>query len=66
LQGTDDVFDLAPGVRELHAKLSEAQVPVVYVEFPHTEHAFDLMAPQISPVAQAAYYDVERFLAMLI
>jgi acetyl esterase/lipase len=66
LQGADDVFDLASGVRNLHVKLKEANVPVVWVEFPHTEHAFDLLFPQISPVAQAATYDVERFLAMLI
>jgi len=66
LQGADDVFDLAAGVRDLQTKLKEANVPVVWVEFPHTEHAFDLFFPQISPVAQAATYDVERFLAMLI
>ena len=66
LQGADDVFDLAPGVRRLNAKLQQAGVPVVWVEFPHTEHAFDLMIPQISPVAQAATFNVERFLAMLI
>jgi acetyl esterase/lipase len=66
LQGADDIFNLAPGVRRLHAKLQQVGVPVIWVEFPHTEHAFDLMAPQISPVAQAATYDVERFLAMLV
>ncbi len=66
LQGADDVFELAAGVQELQAKLKEVNVPVVWVEFPHTEHAFDLMVPQISPVAQAATFDVERFLAMLI
>ena len=66
LQGADDIFELALGVRRLHARLQEAGVPVVWVEFPHTEHAFDLMVPQISPVAQASTYVVERFLAMLI
>jgi len=66
LQGADDVFELAVGVRNLQTKLKEANVPVVCVEFPHTEHAFDLFFPQISPVAQAATYDVERFLAMLV
>ncbi len=30
------------------------------------EHAFDLLAPQISPSAQAALYDVERFLALVL
>jgi acetyl esterase/lipase len=66
LQGSDDFFDLAPGVRQLHTKLQETGIPVVCMEFPHTEHAFDLVLPTISPVAQAAIYDVERFLAMLI
>jgi acetyl esterase/lipase len=66
LQGADDVFELAPGVRRLHAKLQQAGVPVVLVEFSHSEHAFDLMVPQISPLAQASTYDVERFLAMLV
>ncbi|MBK5109596.1 MAG: alpha/beta hydrolase, partial [Anaerolineales bacterium] len=36
LQGSDDVFDLAPPVRCLHAALQEAGVPVVLVEYPHT------------------------------
>jgi acetyl esterase/lipase len=66
LQGTDDLFGLAPGVRELQDKLKKAGVPVVWIEFPHTEHAFDLAFPQFSPAAQAATYDVERFLAMVI
>jgi hypothetical protein len=35
------------------------------VEFPHSEHAFDLIFPQINPASQAALQDVERFLAMM-
>jgi hypothetical protein len=35
------------------------------VEFPRTDHAFDLVLPQVSPAAQAAVYDVERFLALM-
>jgi acetyl esterase/lipase len=66
LQGADDLFGLAPGVRELQDKLKKAGVPVVWIEFPHSEHAFDLALPHISPAAQAATYDVERFLAMFI
>ena len=65
LQGSDDVFGLAPMVRQLHQSLREAGAPSILVEFPHTEHAFDLLLPRISPVAQAATYDVERFLALL-
>jgi acetyl esterase/lipase len=66
LQGSDDVFDLVPGVHRINQALETAGVSHILVEFPHTEHGFDLIFPQISPVAQAATYDVERFLAMLI
>jgi acetyl esterase/lipase len=65
LQGTDDVFLLAPGVRRMHEDLRRACVPAVLVEFPHTEHAFDLVLPRISPQAQIATRSVERFLALL-
>ncbi len=65
LQGSDDVFDLAAPVRRFHQALQEAGVPVVLVEYPHTEHGFDLILPQISPVAQAATREVERFLALM-
>lgn len=65
LQGSDDVFDLAPSVRRLHQALQEAGVPVVLVEYPYTEHGFDLILPQISPVARAATREVERFLAFI-
>lgn len=66
LQGSDDVFQLAPAVRRFHQDLRRAGVPTVLVEFPHTDHAFDLLLPSISPVAQASTYAVERFLALLV
>jgi acetyl esterase/lipase len=66
LHGTDDIFDLTPAVRRLHQELLGAGATSILVEFPHTEHAFDLVLPRVSPVAQAAAYDVERFLALLI
>jgi len=65
LQGSDDVFGLTPGVRRLYAALQEVGVPSLLVEFPHCDHAFDLVLPQLSPVAQVATRDVERFLALL-
>lgn len=50
--------------RELQRALATAGVPVIYVEYPWTEHAFDLMYPPLAnPAAKAALYDVERFLA---
>ena len=66
LQGSDDVFDLAPAVRGLQQALVQAGVPAILVEYPHTEHGFDLILPQISPVARAATREVERFLACLV
>jgi acetyl esterase/lipase len=65
LQGSDDVFGLAPPLRRFHEALKAAGVPAILVEFPYTEHAFDLVLPQISPAARAAFVDVERFLALL-
>ena len=65
LHGTDDIFDLTPGVRRLHRELLDVGATSILVEFPHAENAFDLVLPQVSPVAQAAAYDLERFLALL-
>lgn len=66
LQGAADIFGMARSVRRLHQTLVAAGVPSVLVEFPNTDHAFDLVIPQISPAAQAAQYDVERFLALMM
>lgn len=64
--GEHDVYVSDSGsVPALHRKLQEAGVPSVYVEFPRTDHAFDLFLPEISPAAQAAMYDVDRFLALM-
>jgi acetyl esterase/lipase len=65
LHGRDDVFGLTPGVRRLYQALQGTRTPAILVEFPHTEHAFDLVLPQLSPVARAATQDVMRFLARL-
>jgi acetyl esterase/lipase len=65
LQGSDDVFGLAPAVRRLDKRLRAAGVPSVLLEFPHTEHGFDLLLPEISPPARVATRGVERFLAWL-
>jgi len=65
LQGTADIFGMGPSVRRLHQALTAAGAPSVLVEFPGADHAFDLALPQLSPAAQAAVYDVERFLALL-
>ena len=65
IQGEDDLITPVEAARTLAHKLQEAGVPVVSVVFPQTDHAFDLMLPALSPTAQAALYDVERFLALM-
>lgn len=65
LQGEHDFVVSAEAVRLLADQLREAGVPVVHVEYPQTDHAFDLILPMLSPPAQAALYETERFLALL-
>jgi acetyl esterase/lipase len=52
--------------RALYAELVEAGVPTIIIVFPPTDHVFDLILPQVSPPAQSALYDVDRFLALLL
>ncbi len=64
--GEDDVYVSRIGsVQALHCRLQEAGVPSVCVEFPRTDHAFDLFLPKVSPAAQASMYDADRFLALM-
>jgi acetyl esterase/lipase len=51
--------------RDLCAALRGQGVPVVYLELPLVDHAFDLPLLRVSPPAQAALYDIERFLALM-
>jgi acetyl esterase/lipase len=64
-QGTHDSDVPVQTTRALHRRLVDAGVPSVYVEFPFTEHAFDLPLPRLAPAGQAALYDLERFLALI-
>jgi acetyl esterase/lipase len=62
-QGTHDAVVPLEAARRLHQALEAAGVPVVYVEYVWTEHAFDQMYPPLAnPAAKAALYDLERFL----
>jgi acetyl esterase/lipase len=65
LQGEDDMITPVEATRALYQKLVEAGVPAVNVVFPQTDHGFDLALPKISPTAQAALYDIDRFLALM-
>lgn len=52
--------------RALYGALRGAGVPVVYVEMPNSEHAFDLPPYPWAPAYSSALYDLERFLALLV
>jgi acetyl esterase/lipase len=65
-QGTHDAVVPLEAARRLHRSLEAAGVPVVYVEYIWTEHAFDGMYPPLAnPAAKAALYDLERFLVLV-
>ncbi|MFC2025583.1 alpha/beta hydrolase fold domain-containing protein [Chloroflexota bacterium] len=66
LRGDKDSLNPKEGNQELYAKLVESGVPAIDVVFPWTDHVFDLLLPQISPPAQSALYDVDRFLALML
>ena len=66
MQGNKDFLVPMDGTQALYAKLVESGVPAINVVFPWTEHAFDLLLPQLSPPAQSALYDVDRFLALMV
>jgi acetyl esterase/lipase len=61
------------GARTFCKKLREARVPVALVEFPQTDHGFDIQmmflglesVSQYSPAAESALYHVDRFLALM-
>ena len=64
--GEHDVYVSESGfVSALHRRLQQVGVPSVYVEFPRIDHGFDLLLPEISPAAQGAMYNVDRFLALM-
>lgn len=65
IQGEPDIIAPISATRALHRKLVECGVPAINIVYPLTNHAFDLILPQISPPAQASLYEVERFLALI-
>ncbi len=65
-QGDHDVLVPWEPTCALYTKLVESGVPVIKVIYPWTEHGFDLLLPQISPPAQSALYDVDRFLGLML
>jgi acetyl esterase/lipase len=65
LQGGHDPGGMRVDALRLHRSLQAAGVQSIYLEYPRTGHGFDLIFSRLSPSAQAATYDVERFLALV-
>lgn len=66
LNGTHDAGPDLEQHRQLHTALYRHGVPSVHVEYDSADHLFDLIGPTVSPAGQAALYDLERFLSLLI
>lgn len=64
LQGMHDLIVPVEATRQLYRRLNEEGVKAAMYLIPQTDHAFDLILPRISPVAHAAIYLIERFLAI--
>jgi acetyl esterase/lipase len=64
IQTNLDFITPTDATRALYDRLCDCGVPAVLITYPLTQHAFDLLLPQVSPPAQAALYEVERFLAL--
>ncbi|MBN1660911.1 MAG: alpha/beta hydrolase [Anaerolineae bacterium] len=64
LHGTHDFIVPVESARALYHKLLAAGVAAVYLELPQTDHAFDFALPRLSPPAQGAWYELDRFLAL--
>lgn len=63
LQGRHDQIAPIASARAMQRALEAAGVPCVFVEYPMTGHAFDLLVPPlVAPAGRAALDDVEQFL----
>lgn len=65
IHGAHDILAPVKAISQLYLRLKQLRVPVVKHIIPQTDHAFDLILPRISPSAQNALYDLERFLAVM-
>jgi acetyl esterase/lipase len=66
VQGRSDIITPAASTQAMYTKLVASGVPAINIIYPLTNHAFDLLLPQVSPPAYASLYDLERFLALMV
>ena len=66
IHGNHDILAPVETTRLLYYSLIAAGVPAIMHILPQTDHGFDLVLPSISSAAHNAFYDVERFMALMI
>jgi acetyl esterase/lipase len=69
LQGENDYCGIRPDVGWFGRALRAADVPSVFVELTEADHSFPVItagALRWAPGIQAALYDIERFLALMV
>ncbi len=66
IHGTQDLMAPVKITHFLYDRLLKQEVPTVMQLIPQTDHAFDLVIPKISPSTHNAFYDIERFLALMV
>ena len=65
IQGEHDIMVPINSTRLLYGRLIKEKVPAIMHILPQTDHAFDLLFPNIAPATHNAFYDVERFMALM-
>jgi acetyl esterase/lipase len=66
IQGTDDIMAPLKSTRLLYDRLISKKNQAIMHILPQTDHGFDLLWPKIAPSAHSAFYDVERFMALMV
>ena len=65
IQGAHDIMVPINSTRLLYDRLIKEKVPAIMHILPQTDHAFDLLFPNIAPATHNAFYDAERFMALM-
>ena len=64
IHGEHDIMAPINSTRILYDHLINEKIPVILHILPQTDHAFDLLFPNLAPSTHNAFYDIERFLAI--
>lgn len=65
IHGEHDIMAPVKSTRLLYDRLIKEKIPAILHVLPQTDHAFDLLFPNMAPSAHNAFYDVERFIALI-